>query len=62
MLHYKLDNVHEFIEDPLIKEVRLEKERQVKKEEEEKVAKKILEKVIYNHSQFNNDFFIEFIK
>jgi hypothetical protein len=45
MQHYKLDNVQEYTEDPLIREVRLEKERQVKKEEDEKIAKKLLEKV-----------------
>lgn len=46
MIHYKLENVHEFVEDPEIKEVRLEKERQIKKEEDEKIAKKLFEKVL----------------
>lgn len=34
------------MEDPFIREIRLEKERQIKKEEDDKIARRIFEKVI----------------
>lgn len=46
--HYKLTNLEEFIEDTTIKTVRLEKEKQLKREEEEKKMKRIQEKVTQN--------------
>lgn len=42
---FKLTNIEEFLEDPEIKYVRLEKEKQLKREEEEKKMKRIQEKV-----------------
>lgn len=43
---YKLENIPEFVEDPMIRDIRIEKERQLKKEEEDKIARKLFEKVI----------------
>lgn len=45
MKTFKLDNMPEFVEDPTIRDIRLEKERQMKKEEEDKMARRLFEKV-----------------
>ncbi len=42
---YKLENVPEFIEDIMIRDIRLEKEKQWKKEEEDRIVRRNLEKV-----------------
>lgn len=45
---YKLENIQEYFEDPFIREIRLEKEKQIKKEEDEKIVRRQLEKVKNN--------------
>ena len=45
MKTFKLDNMPEFVEDPTIRDIRFEKERQMKKEEEDKMARRLFEKV-----------------
>jgi hypothetical protein len=47
IFQYKLVNIEEFLEDSKIKNVRLDKEKQLKREEEEKKMKRIQEKVFY---------------
>jgi len=42
---YKLENISEYVEDPIIREIRIEKGRQLKKEEEDKIARTHFEKV-----------------
>jgi len=59
MHHYKLSNIEEFPEDTLIRDVRMEKERQLKKEEEEKKMKRIQEKV---YNLLNYKILLEYIK
>lgn len=42
---FRLDNIPEYVEDTMIRDIRIEKERQLKKEEEDKILKRHFEKV-----------------
>ena len=55
-MQYKLTNIEEFTEDAMIKNVRLEKEKQLKREEEEKKMKRIQEEVIINFLNYQIKF------
>lgn len=55
---YKLENIPEYVEDPMIREIRTEKGRQLKKEEEDKIARTHFEKVF--NAKFI--FYLDFIK
>lgn len=48
MKMYKLENIPEFIEDPFIRDRRIEKEKQLKKEEDDKTARRNFEKVLFH--------------
>jgi hypothetical protein len=57
-----LENIQDFFEDSLIREIRQEKEKQIKKEEDDRVARIQYEKVLFDIHYKKISFYLFFTK